>query len=175
MNTDIVYTEGTVDKFQIITGYPPISPNKCMTCGKYHGTFIDFGFNDDWYGAVYFCIDCIAGMASSLGYCGPSQKKALQESLKIHQTRCIELEKELKRYKDAVDALGAVGIMPNPIDFSAPIDNDAVEKFLAEREELPVTNSKPSGDKQRSIESDDVEGSPSVRDDDSLDQFIDTI
>jgi hypothetical protein len=170
--TDVAIPGGTVGKFQIIEGYPPISPNKCMTCGKYHGTFIDFGFNDDWYGAVYFCTDCISDMATQLGYCGPSQKNALISSNKIHLQKRHELEEELKRYKDAVDALGVVGIHAMHPNSDS---NSTMESISNSREEQLTIDFESSGDEQGSVESDDVEGSSGLRDDDSLDQFIDTI
>lgn len=170
--TDVQVPGSSVGKFQIIEGYLPISPNKCMACGSFHGTFIDFGLNDDWYGAVYFCSDCVSDMATQLGYASPSQRRALISSNQIHLEKRHQLEEELKRYKDAVDALGTIGIHalhPNSDSTST------LEVISNQREEQLTLDFESSGDEQGSVESNDVKGLASVRNNDSLDEFLDTI
>jgi hypothetical protein len=168
----VVEPGSSVGKFQIIEGYLPISPNKCMTCGKYHGTFIDFGFNDDWYGAVYFCSDCVTDMATQLGFASPSQRRALISSNQIHLEKRHQLEEELKRYKDAVDALGSLGINVAIPGISDAPPVEVVSNQGAEQLEIDFES---TGDNSGSVKSDDVQGSPSVRNNDSLDEFLDTI
>ncbi len=163
---------GTVGKFQIIEGYLPISPSKCMACGSFHGTFVDFGLNDDWYGAVYFCSACVTDMADQLGFHSPAQWAHMETAFKKQEQEINFLNEQLKRYKDAVDALGSVGIyaMHSNSDSSSTL-----EVISDQREEQLAIDSKPSGNKQRSSKQDDVKGSASVRNDDSLDEFLDTI
>lgn len=162
----------TVDKFQIIEGYPPISPNKCMTCGKYHGTFIDFGFNDDWYGAVYFCSDCITGMASVLGYISSTEKDKFIAKIDEYVEKIKELEKEKNVYRNAVAAMDA--FMHGSGD-ARTINATPVEVFSAPVEKQLTIDFESSGDEQGPVEPNDVEGSTSVRNNDSLDEFLDTI
>lgn len=38
---------------------PLASPGKCAVCGAVDRPVIDFGFDVDYYGAVYFCVDCL--------------------------------------------------------------------------------------------------------------------
>lgn len=162
----------TVDKFQIIEGYPPVSPNKCMTCGKYHGTFIDFGFNDDWYGAVYFCSDCITGMASVLGYISSDEKDKFIAKIDEYVEKIKELEKEKDVYRNAVVALES---FMRGTTVTSSVNANPVEILSTPTQEQLAIDFESPGDKQGLIESDDVKRSASVRNDDSLDEFLDTI
>lgn len=163
---------GTVGKFQIIEGYLPISPNKCMACGSFHGTFIDFGLNDDWYGAVYFCSACVTDMASQLGYVSSNEKDKFIAKIDEYVEKIKELEKEKDVYKNAVAALES--FMRGNSD-AGTISVTPVEVIQTPVTEQLSIDFESSGDEQRSVEQDDVKGSSSVRDDDSLDQFINTI
>lgn len=40
---------------------PLASPGKCAVCGAVDRPVIDFGFDLDYYGAVFFCVDCLRG------------------------------------------------------------------------------------------------------------------
>lgn len=46
---------------------PSVAPGKCGVCGAVDKPVIDFGFDLDYYGVVYFCIECICEAASLLG------------------------------------------------------------------------------------------------------------
>lgn len=39
---------------------PFANPGKCAVCGSSNKPVVDFNFNLDWYGAVYFCVECLA-------------------------------------------------------------------------------------------------------------------
>lgn len=51
----------------ILLERPLASPGKCAVCGTTSRPVIDFNFNLDWYGAVYFCIDCLTEVARVVG------------------------------------------------------------------------------------------------------------
>ena len=50
---------------------PNVAPGNCAVCrhsggdGRY---FVDFGLQLDWYGAVYFCSECVRELAGAIGY-----------------------------------------------------------------------------------------------------------
>lgn len=47
---------------------PVAAPGVCALCGSANKPVIDFGKQLDWYGAVYFCQDCIREVAEAIGY-----------------------------------------------------------------------------------------------------------
>jgi hypothetical protein len=47
----------------------PVAPGVCILCGIADGRkFVDFGKQVEWYGAVYFCSECIGEVARALGW-----------------------------------------------------------------------------------------------------------
>lgn len=46
---------------------PVMAPGHCICCGSVSKPVIDFGKSDDWYGAVYFCRDCVVEAAMQTG------------------------------------------------------------------------------------------------------------
>lgn len=46
---------------------PVAAPGKCAVCGVVNKPVIDFNFDLDYYGVVYFCVDCLKAAAQILG------------------------------------------------------------------------------------------------------------
>lgn len=46
---------------------PVAAPGKCAVCGAVNRAVIDFNFDLDYYGAVYFCVECLKAAAEILG------------------------------------------------------------------------------------------------------------
>jgi hypothetical protein len=60
----------TTSRVQVIS-VPIAAPGVCVLCGTSGGdnrTFIDFGKQLDWYGAIYFCNICIAEISRAIGF-----------------------------------------------------------------------------------------------------------
>lgn len=62
--------------------HPPAAPGKCVVCGfggdaEDSRTFIDFGFDLDYYGVVYFCSNCIVEVANAIGFVSGEQYEAV--------------------------------------------------------------------------------------------------
>lgn len=55
------------EKFQI-TDKPMALPAKCVVCGAVDRPVLDFGMSLDWYGAILFCIECMASAARAINY-----------------------------------------------------------------------------------------------------------
>ena len=159
----------SVGKFQVIKGYLPVSPSKCMGCGAYHGTFIDFGLNDDWYGAVYFCYDCVRGMATEFGFVSGDEKVKFVTKIEEYVEKIKELEKEKEKYKNALAALDSFMSSTTVVN---PDNGSDVEVIPDKGAEQPKSDSKSARREKRSSKQNDVEGSSSVSNDDGLDQFI---
>lgn len=56
----------THSRFKIVER-PFAAPGKCAVCGATEKPVVDFGFDLDWYGVVYFCLDCLTEVASTIG------------------------------------------------------------------------------------------------------------
>lgn len=84
---------------------PVAAPGVCCLCGSAGGdsrTFIDFGKQLDWYGAVYFCSECINECVLATGHVKVSLFKKLDIE---HQTLEAEHEKLQQKYEAVKHAL----------------------------------------------------------------------
>lgn len=86
---------------------PELEPGKCCLCGAADSDrqYVDFGFQLDWYGAVYFCTHCFVEAAETVGFI-PTQKlisnsERLGQLLEMNQT----LIDEYRSFRDAVRAI----------------------------------------------------------------------
>lgn len=46
---------------------PLVPPGKCAVCGAVDRQVIDIGLDVEWYGVIYFCIECVTDMGSTIG------------------------------------------------------------------------------------------------------------
>lgn len=53
----------THSRFKVLER-PFASPGKCAVCGSTDRPVVDFGFDLDWYGTVYFCVECLTEVAT---------------------------------------------------------------------------------------------------------------
>ena len=119
----------------------PALPGKCVVCGTPGDiedpdrTFIDFGFDLDDYGTVYFCSTCMNQIANALGYISDSEWAKLQvRSLEL-QDEITVLENErnaatnaLRTYLNGTGGVGARSEseeLPQPV---SPIKRTATKK-----------------------------------------------
>ena len=80
----------------IIEGSPPMLPGTCVVCGSPGGNgrvFVDFSFQIEFYGRVYFCNCCFDEITDYLGYMSPVNTERTQ--LQIEQ-----LEQEISDLKE---------------------------------------------------------------------------
>lgn len=88
-------------RFQICK-VPPNLPGKCVVCGAWGSDgrdFIDFGFDIDFYGTVYFCSCCLTEVCNKLGYINPEQWNSvntMNDEL-IRRIQTLEAENGLLR------------------------------------------------------------------------------
>lgn len=110
---------------------PPAAPGKCVVCGYSGGkdederTFIDFGFDLDYYGVVYFCSGCMTEIANVLGFYDHEQWGALvkenlflADSLETARDERNAATNALRTYLNGNPAVGAVAEseeLPKPI------------------------------------------------------------
>lgn len=85
-----------------ISKSPQNLPSKCVVCGAWGGDgrdFVDFGFDIDFYGTVYFCSVCLTECCNKLGYISPSQWTIVNEMNEglIQRVQTVEADNVLLR------------------------------------------------------------------------------
>lgn len=166
----------TLGRFQIVHGSPPCLPGKCVVCGSTHGRFVDFGFDIDFYGVVYFCDKCFTEGANSLGYLSPRQGQDLRDLvMHLEEQVAIESGKNV-RLNDAVDSLSRLRIsVPDNDSNQLVLDFDDSEDSGKSESVQPKVDRKPTGRKGRSVKQTDESGSSSLPNDASLNILTDSI
>lgn len=147
-----------------VLNVPVAAPGKCTMCGSAgdgERKFIDFGFQLDWYGAVYFCTECIKEFAQAAGYVPVEAFNNQGEELKKVQ---IDYDKLTLRNKAVENALR------NTLDGQSNSDtsDDLVKRAMAlvEKSDSPMESSRANDEGNSSTEqSTSIEG---------LDDFFDT-
>jgi len=99
---------------------PPAAPGKCVVCGfsgdvEDSRLFIDFGFDIDYYGVVYFCSLCMTEVANAIGFVSIDQYTKIQTLNMELVDRVEELTNErdastnaLRAYLNGRPGVGAV-------------------------------------------------------------------
>jgi hypothetical protein len=90
---------------------PPNLPGKCVVCGNSGGDgrlFIDFGFDIDFYGTVYFCSVCLTECCNHLGWINAKQWQALNESNEELISRIQILEADNASLRAAITNINLV-------------------------------------------------------------------
>lgn len=108
---------------------PFASPGKCAICGTVSRPVIDFNFNLDWYGAVYFCVECMADVGRVIGLVPLEEMRALvQENLNTvisycHANNLVVISKE--QYDNARSIVSALTSSLNDFNniFPIPVEN----------------------------------------------------
>lgn len=84
---------------------PIVAPAKCVVCGSSGGDdrkFIDFNFQIDWYGAVYFCTFCFIEVAQACNFIENSKYLELLEDNEELRKALTGLEKKNQVLNDTL-------------------------------------------------------------------------
>jgi hypothetical protein len=147
-----------LDKVQLIQGTPPAAPGKCVVCGTTEGPQIDINFDIDFYGAVYFCRNCLTQVANALEYKSPSQWRMAQEEL---QAKRDEIHKWRTMYDELKSALDSANVLR---DFVSRIDGLA---------SVPVEDTtKPAEVAEQPVKQNSKRRPSNVQHDDSVDDLL---
>lgn len=98
-------------RIQITRGTPICQPGKCIVCGAVEGKFVDFGFEIDFYGVVYFCSHCVAEVSAAIGFLPVDRFSELEERLQEQINKSEELKSENSELRNALDSLNRVGFV----------------------------------------------------------------
>lgn len=143
---------------------PIASPGTCVLCGTSGDekrTFIDFGKQLDWYGAIYFCNECIREVSLAIGYIPVDGFDQLHND---YRKLSIEYDQLVERYKVVKGAMGSLLADSDVVDDSSISDISSVEKPA----ELVESNVQSAGRTKKTDESSSSEGSDDLFDDSDL-------
>ncbi len=104
---------------------PPNLPGKCIVCGNSGGDgriFVDFGFDIDFYGTVYWCSVCLIEPVNHLGWINPTQWTALNESNELLISRVQNLETENALLRAIAKSIYDLDNYLNGRDADSPLD-----------------------------------------------------
>jgi hypothetical protein len=76
--------QSVLGRVRLVKGTPPCAPGKCVLCGdcgNKDSEFIDFGFELDFYGVIYFCQTCIIEISSVLDFVPKKQLEEVKDNL----------------------------------------------------------------------------------------------
>lgn len=104
---------------------PVAAPGVCALCGSANKPVIDFGKQLDWYGAVYFCQDCIREVSEAIGYVPIEPFKDLHDKLRSTEIELDQIKNEHEVLKRAMANLlsgntCSCGNVLKPIDSGVP-------------------------------------------------------
>lgn len=160
----------SLSRFQILEAPQTLSPNKCV-CGAWSGPFIDLGIDiDEGYGVVYLCKDCFVEAAGQLGYHSPEQYKTATIAVEILRTENNKLKDRMEVMENALDSLSALSKLS-----TVGLSGNAVLDFPQPEQSIKVDDDSESSGEEGSIKQADVEGSTDLFNDDSLNDFLDSI
>lgn len=148
-----------------IVDVPLLAPGVCFICGTAgldDRTFIDFGRQIDWYGAVYLCSECIKEVAVSIGFIPVAEFDELYTEF-----RELAAEKDIAdaKYKGVVSALDLLFANYGSGAMSAlNILGAGVDTTEESSESITIVIESTDGESEAS-ESDNVEGPDDIFDD----------
>jgi hypothetical protein len=116
-----------LERFQLLDK-PAAAPGKCAVCGSVSKPVIDFNFNLDWYGAVYFCVECMQSAARAIGLVSIEEYTTLaQENADVIIKFCEEnsfvivTREQYEQYKSFIGFL-ATSVSAIANSFPVPVE-----------------------------------------------------
>lgn len=138
-------TAQTSSRFKILER-PLVAPGKCAVCGAADKPVVDFGFDLDWYGVVYFCVECLTEIGKTIGMVHGEElrvyegkfEQSLQHYLTQHDFALVtnEFLVDAVHSFDRLSTL-AVSILPN---LPLPDADELSESDAGESGELSATS-----------------------------------
>jgi hypothetical protein len=130
-------TDTELQRVRVIKGTPPCSPGKCVICGNCgdkESNFIDFGFDIDFYGIVYFCEICICQVLTVLDYIPTDELRRVKRKL-------VETQYMLDALKPRYEELA--GVVQHIRDLDIVSDSSSEQSGVVEIEQAsdPATES----------------------------------
>lgn len=168
MTSDVSEVTTKLGRVQLVNGTPQMAPGKCVICGtsgNSESQFIDTGWDIDFYGVVYFCLNCIREAAAVLSMMPVENYEALVNSYNELDFKYSALSDENESLRNVISSLRSYGFDSG----SSESDSHSSKPPVDEKPEATKPSSgKTTPAKSRSTKQTDVSGSPNVRFNDSI-------
>lgn len=121
---------------------PLASPGKCAVCGAVDRPVIDFGMDLDYYGAVFFCVDCLRGAVQVADLYEDSAPKVRAVPLQFLDVEAVnEYLARSNIANRALNSILAAYIAASELDEDSTEKSDAVYDEPADRAEQSIKSS----------------------------------
>jgi hypothetical protein len=111
----------------VTTTSPGALPGQCRTCGSaVKLPMVDLGYSEDYYGAVYLCIECVTEIANEFGYISP---KTFENNIRYTQeleTKILDLEHSETLNKALLNLITEAGYVKANPDISISVTDTGV-------------------------------------------------
>lgn len=149
---------------------PTVLPGCCRVCGGASKPwYLDLGTSEEFYGAVYYCNECLAEMARLAGYMTPEDRQKQEARIEELTTANFELQIKLEGMVKALDGLYVAGLLPSPPSTTPTRRGDLSEVVDSSVDEPQGGTGQLGEGEGTSAESSDDEGVGIVRSDGSSD------
>lgn len=177
-----IQTENPQSRFRV-TKMPILAPGTCILCKSSGGderAFIDFGMQLDWFGAVYFCTECITEAAKLIGLEQNSDWARTEKNLRTEVSRVTDLCADARVKLDAAMVLvrdctcsdSGIGSPPLEITEAELVEHGSdVRDSVSEPEFDGSESEEVSGGEPDPDESASIEGLDSIPADSGDDEF----
>lgn len=89
-----------------LTDTPAALPNCCIFCpGSVRRRYIDTTLQQEFYGAVFICEECVTSMAQMFGMATQGQVEVTLDDMRTHEDEIFELRRKLAAAEEAVRGL----------------------------------------------------------------------
>lgn len=101
----------SLGRFRILGENELLPPGNCVICGSTSGQFVDFGFEQDFYGVIYFCFDsCFKEAANAFEYVTPAQHRVCLDQINFLRDENNQLKDQIEEMRrvfgNLVDNIG---------------------------------------------------------------------
>lgn len=97
----------TSNKFRPIWGQYLVEPGTCAGCNRPPAypeePFISVQMELEFYGCVYFCLDCTKALATAIGWMGPNATEKIQETNGLLLDRILQLNSQNEYLKELLN------------------------------------------------------------------------
>lgn len=101
---------GPSDRMQF-TKFPPALPGSCVICNTVSNgskNFLDPSWSLDYYGALYFCTDCLTPMSHAIGFVEVSRLLDAEREAEELTFALRAAEDEREHYRSIINSLRSV-------------------------------------------------------------------
>lgn len=84
---------------------PAVAPGKCACCGAVDKPVVDFGFDLDFYGVVYLCLDCLG---EAVQVAGVHMTSAKSQVVPPPSVNAEAVDEYLRRSTESINRLIAI-------------------------------------------------------------------